>query len=109
MSISPDEVNPTDWDRLKWIARLSGTTPAKLISDWLTGQRHTDPRIRFWSQVDASGDCWLWTGTTDPDGYGRFNGFNFQGALAHRVAWQIVRGPIGRMHVLHSCDTPACV
>ena len=29
-------------------------------------------KIRFWSKVDKSGDCWIWIGYIDKDGYGSF-------------------------------------
>lgn len=29
--------------------------------------------------------------------------------LAHRVSFELFRGPIGKLKVLHKCDTPACV
>lgn len=65
---------------------------------------------RFWGQVDTSGVCWTWRGTTGDKGYGRFwrNGSN---ALAHRVAWELAHGtpsPDG-MQLDHLCRNPSCV
>jgi hypothetical protein len=37
----------------------------------------SDPTLeeaRFWARVDKSGECWLWTGPRDKDGYGKANG-----------------------------------
>jgi len=52
---------------------------------------------RFWSHVDKSGSCWLWTGTLQRGGYATFR----VGARssdpklqAHRVAYELVSGPI---------------
>ena len=53
--------------------------------------------------------CWLWLGSVSPDGYGRVI-IGGKKVLAHRVAWEQVRGPIPQgMCVCHKCDTPACV
>ena len=62
-------------------------------------------RVRFWAKVDRSGDCWLWTGSTNTrNGYGRFSG-----QYAHRVAWELTNGPIpDGKHCCHACDTPPC-
>lgn len=69
---------------------------------------------RFWSKVQVTGNCWLWLGSKSPAGYGQF----FKGEhdrkeplqLAHRVAYQQFYGTIpDGMHLLHSCDNPACV
>lgn len=63
------------------------------------------PLDRFEPLVDRSGDCWLWRGTLNRDGYGRFGGKN-----AHRVAWERVNGPIpGDLTIDHLCRTRACV
>ena len=64
---------------------------------------------RFWSKVDKSEDCWLWTAATDPNGYGRVR-YNRENNKAHRVAWILTNGkiPIG-LCVLHDCDNPPCV
>lgn len=66
----------------------------------------------FWSRVrrDSSG-CWVWTGTQAVNGYGHWpSGQRGRALLAHRVAWELVNGPIpDGMSVLHHCDKPPCV
>lgn len=51
------------------------------------------------------GECWLWRGFVNEDGYGKL------GALsAHRLAWHLHYGPIPNgMQVLHKCDVRCCV
>ena len=64
---------------------------------------------KFFANVDRSGDCWLWTGKTDKDGYGIFykDGGDFR---AHRAAYEIGHGVApGDMCVCHRCDNPRCV
>ena len=74
---------------------------------------------RFWSHVDKSGDCWMWTGskgsanTQSPLAYGQF-GVSHNGRLksyrAHRLSWMLHNGdiPDGKI-VMHDCDVPLCV
>ena len=68
--------------------------------------------IRFWSNVDKSSGCWVWTGTCDKDGYGVFgatvNGYHY--ARAPRFSYWLATGqhPVG-LWVLHRCDNPPCV
>lgn len=70
-------------------------------------------RERFDAKVEPipfSG-CWIWTGGTNESGYGVIGlGRRSEGvAKAHRVAWELHRGPIPEgMNVLHRCDVPAC-
>lgn len=65
---------------------------------------------RFWSHVDKSGDCWLWTGTRNNEGYGLAVGPGPSRTVAHRVAWTFTNGPIPEgLLVCHSCDVRACV
>jgi hypothetical protein len=66
---------------------------------------------RFWSFVDKSGPCWLWTGTKGTkSGYGIFKVSVGKTVSAHRMAWQLAFGPIPEgLVVRHDCDTPACV
>ncbi len=55
----------------------------------------------------AANGCWEWTGaTTMSGGYGRLRASD----RAHRVSWEIHRGPIpAGLYVLHHCDNPPCV
>lgn len=59
---------------------------------------------------DAVGNgCLLWLGSTDRDGYGKFNS---EGKViaAHRAAFILFYGQIpDGAHVLHRCDNPRCV
>ena len=60
---------------------------------------------RFWSHVDKAGDCWVWTGLKQPNGYGKYS-FGY----AHRVSYELAYGPIPRgLCVCHRCDNRACV
>lgn len=67
---------------------------------------------RFWPKVKKTDGCWLWMGGKSDSGYGRFGlGTRKDGiAIAHRVAWELINGPIPEgMLLLHRCDTPSCV
>jgi hypothetical protein len=72
----------------------------------------SDPTLeeaRFWARVDKSGECWLWTGPRDKDGYGKAN-VRRRALRAHRVSWTMANGAIPEgLIVCHRCDTPACV
>ena len=64
---------------------------------------------RFWARVAKSSTCWSWTGVPSDTGYGHivFEGLD-QGA--HRVSWEIHRGPIpAGMHIDHKCHNRICV
>ena len=69
----------------------------------------SDLSTRFWSKVDKSGDCWLWTAGTFGTGYGAF-GIDGKMHSAHRVAYELENGPIPPKLVIdHICHTPKCV
>lgn len=62
----------------------------------------------MWMPEPNSG-CHLWLGALQRGGYGAF-GVNRKAKRAHRVSWERAHGPISAgAHVLHRCDTPACV
>lgn len=58
------------------------------------------------------GGCWIWQGCKNNKGYGMVSrrGRGFSPQLAHRYMYEQHVGPIpDGMHLLHRCDTPACV
>lgn len=69
----------------------------------------------FWANVDIRGedDCWEWMGSYRSNGYGQY-GLNGENIIAHRMAYELRYGPIGKMengkslHVCHKCDNPKC-
>jgi hypothetical protein len=63
---------------------------------------------RFWSKVNKTADCWLWTAST-VRGYGQI-ALNRKPVAAHRLSWELAYGPLADgQSVLHRCDTPRCV
>jgi len=70
-------------------------------------------QARFWSKVQKTDSCWLWTGSTRSNSRGQKYGRTWEkgkGVSAHRRAYELTFGsiPIG-LHILHKCDTPLCV
>ena len=64
----------------------------------------------FWRQVrrGAPDECWLWGGTTTPDGYGRVH-HGKRREYAHRIAYRLTRGDIlPGLCVCHTCDVRNC-
>lgn len=63
----------------------------------------------FYSFVDKSGDCWLWTGAIDRDGYGAFT-YLKTSHRAHRLSLQLSGEIVPKGAVVcHDCDNPTCV
>lgn len=54
-----------------------------------------DDVARFWSKVDktAQGGCWMWTGSTSPDGYGVLR-VNRATVYMPRYSWELANGPM---------------
>ena len=66
---------------------------------------------RFWSKVDVRdmNGCHEWIAGKDSYGYGGF-WLRDQMAKTHRVAWELLVGPIPKGKVIdHMCHNPACV
>lgn len=81
------------------------------ITAW-TNKRRTIPlEARFWMQVDKTEGCWLWRGSTRPNGYGRLQIVESRSAPGvHRISYELHYGPIpDGLFVCHRCDTPLCV
>jgi hypothetical protein len=86
------------WERIK----RTGTTE-------VIDHKHS-VEDRFWRFVTklSNTECWMWTGSKNPKGYGHLPTGNEQ--LSHRLSYLLFKGeiPIKTM-ILHSCDNPGCV
>jgi hypothetical protein len=70
-----------------------------------------DPSVRFWKYVNKNGPngCWIWQGSKDKLGYGRFNpGKPSRPFLIHHFAWNEIYGRFPKDCLLHHCDNPSC-
>lgn len=66
-------------------------------------------RIQRKIHVTDSG-CWEWTAGRDRQGYGRVRWAPRGYALAHRVVYELLVGPIpAGLHIHHVCEVTACV
>ena len=68
----------------------------------------------FWSEVEKTPTCWMWTGYRQPEGYGRVDAktqLTPSGTrLAHRISYELLVGEIpDGLHLDHLCRVPACV
>lgn len=64
---------------------------------------------RFWSKVNKTDSCWIWTASCFRDGYGQFK-LNHKNKKAHRVAYELTIGNIPfQLLVCHTCDNTKCV
>lgn len=62
----------------------------------------------FWTRVNKTSTCWLWTGATNKLGYGILHMRRLPGH-AHQAAYVLAKGPIpDGLCVLHKCDNPPC-
>ncbi len=74
------------------------------------GPKPKPPAERFWTKVEKTETCWLWTAAkASKQGHGKFmvQGKNWK---AHRWAYEALVGPIPKGLTLdHLCRVPACV
>jgi len=67
-------------------------------------------RFKTYFKRGKKAECWLWIGSLDTKGYGRLASVNKLPILAHRLSYHLHHGGIPKgLHILHACDTPACV
>lgn len=71
------------------------------------------PEERFWVKVDRSGgffSCWHWRASRTSDGYGQFMIRHNRIVLAHRLAYELMIGPIPTgLTIDHLCRNRVCV
>lgn len=79
-----------------------GARGEKTMSDFVAEIPH---RV----QMEANSGCWLWEGQNCRGGYGSAK-IDGRKTPAHRLSYIAHNGPLrDDEHVLHSCDTPACI
>lgn len=65
---------------------------------------------RFWSKVLRGPNCWLWVGSRNELGYGQYRIDNETRGRAHRVAYELLVGPIPEgLTIDHLCRNTWCV
>jgi hypothetical protein len=95
------------WCNMHWHRWCTHGDPEKVLV--IRG----DDKRRFWSHVDKTEGCWLWTGSPVGKGYGRI-GISGHGVLVHRFAYELLVGPIPEGltidHVkANGCTSKLCV
>lgn len=64
---------------------------------------------KFYARTTKCGDCLIWNGYVNPDGYGKVRR-NGVCERAHRALWKELKGEIPDKYVImHSCDNRSCV
>ena len=70
---------------------------------------------RFWSKVQKTETCWIWTASKDKHGYGQIGmSSRTYGTKrphkAYRVAYELLVGPVPvGLEIDHLCRNPSCV
>lgn len=68
-----------------------------------------EARDRFFSKVNKTESCWLWTGSKNTHGYGQFRLQN-KVNRAHRISWLLAGHTIPEDHLIrHKCRNRHCV
>jgi hypothetical protein len=64
---------------------------------------------RFWSKVEKTETCWLWTGARNSTGYGSY-WHDARVQTSHRVAYETFVGPVhAGLQLDHLCRIRNCV
>lgn len=75
----------------------------------MTRNGHPPHEERFLANHQQTDGCWIWTGSTTQDGYGRLK-VHYRWNRAHRYSYAYYVGPIpAGLNVLHRCDNRRCV
>lgn len=64
----------------------------------------------FYSRIDFTGECWLWTAHVGDDGYAHYSGARSKTQLAHVVAYREFIGDVPEgLELDHLCRVRHCV
>jgi len=73
------------------------------------GRRSTRESVLAKISPEPNTGCWLWAGNMWTGDYGRI-GFKGRNRLAHRVVYELIRGPIPEgLELDHLCRVHSCV
>lgn len=65
---------------------------------------------RFWAKVQRGEGCWTWLAYKQKTGYGHFITADGRKHMAHRMAYELIKGPIPEGRQLdHTCHNTSCV
>jgi hypothetical protein len=65
---------------------------------------------RFWEKVEKTETCWLWTAAKNDQGYGHIKVSDGEWAYAHRLAYELLVGPIPEgLELDHLCRVRNCL
>ncbi len=68
------------------------------------------PMEKLLAKARQEGDCLLWFGDKDSNGYGRIRWVGKKGFPAHRLMYELHHGPIPEgLVVRHRCDVRGCI
>lgn len=71
--------------------------------------REVEQLSTFMSRVDTSGECWVWLGPTNANGYGRgYDPDRMKTRYVHQLSFEIFYG-FKPEEVMHTCDNRKCV
>jgi hypothetical protein len=96
----------------QWAQRQYQKFCSRACYDERRGHDREESLKAFWEKVNKNGPggCWLWTACTNERGYGMTVFEGRKNIRAHRMAYELVKGPIPEgMFCLHKCDVRRCV
>ena len=63
----------------------------------------------FWSKVNKTDTCWLWTGFINKDGYGEYTSPHLTTRMVHRISYALDKGELPTLPLDHLCRNKNCV
>lgn len=87
---------------------------SRIVRNDLNAMYSEEFQARFWSKVEKTEGCWLWTGGCFTTGYGQIVSASTKTRLAHRISLEMhlgrpIRSGFVVAHLPVICHTPKCV